>query len=496
MALRPLDEVRKALVGAWDLTRAGFWWRTAEAAADAGDWTTATQRLLHLADPLDDVPTGAPAWRQLAVASLDTAVRAGEGDLVTAACAQVLGRAWAPDDRLEALAGVFHTAQSIDAGAAALVLARIVRQRYASSAWAHYALGHFAEVVGWRAGASDPGRIVASFDRAAELFAEQGQTGRAHHAALRAAVARVVFGNQPDQGRAALRELSADTPDAEEYWLAHGRLHSSFWLDRVRAADWVVDAFAAAGRGAAASRRARHARLIALELMQNLPVRLSDPEHDRIRAVAAELDDELRWGIEAQLRGRAAAQEIADQPLTAVDEATARQLQSDALPLDGFTALVEAWHGRAPVVPPSRPVVAAVVDALLAEPASVGDALRALTTQVREARDARTLRPVLLVLVRVAALDDDSLRAPIIELVLHYANRAPAPTCGFLRVAQTMFDAGHHRAGAALMHRALEDGERGDGYETGLARAISWAARDGTDREMLAWLELGERELS
>lgn len=491
MSLRPLDEVRRSLSGAWDLTRAGFWWRTAESAADSGDWATATNRLLHLADPLDGVETGAPAWNQLAIAALDCALRAADPDLVTAVCAQLLSKAWPATSRLDMLTDLFALAVELDAVVAGLTLARITRQRYASSPWAFYAAAHFAELAERRGLRSDsPARIIANYERAAELFASAHQAEEAGHAQLCAAVARLVSGASPDDARTELRNL--DVPPDDEFWLAFGRLHSPFWLDRVRAADWVVDVFS---DDRTTERQRRNARGVARELMRRLPVRMEDAELDRIRAVTEDLDDELRWGIEAQLRGRVAAQRLADSTLSDLGRGDAKALQEEALPLDGFDALVDAWQGRAPTTQPRSAVVRSVVDVLLAEGDGVGDALRDLAAAVRDARDPRTLRPVVLALLRASTLDDDLLAAPIVELSLHYAQRAPTPTCGFLAVAKTLFDAGHHRAGAALTHRAIEDGERQDGYDVCIARAVTWAVREASDREMLSWLELGEREL-
>lgn len=493
MALQPLDEVRRALSNAWDLTRAGFWWRTAEAAADSGDWGTAANRLLHLADPLDAVPTGDRAWQQLTVATLDAALRAGSSDMVTAACAQLLGRAWEPGDDLDALVVVFRTAEAVKAFEAGHTLARILRQRYTNSAWANYATGHFEELAaaGKRGVAS--GRLVENFERAAELFEARAMTREAHHARLRAAVARMAHGTQHDIGRQALRDVAAGVDEDDRYWLAFGQLHSPFWLDRVRAGDWVGDEMAAThGEGP----RADRARKVAALLVRRLPVSIADAEHDRIRAASEAFDDELRWEVEAQLRGREAAAAAASEPLSAISAEFADSLESEALPLDGFVGLVDAWQGRTARQEPRSPVARAVVEVLRADDAALSDATRALAAAVREADDARSLRPVLLVFVRIAAKDGEAdLSAALTELALHYAQRAPAPSCGFLAVAKTLFDGGHHRAAAALTRRAMDDGDRADGFALCVSRSIAWAAREGSDREMLAWLEAGEREL-
>lgn len=485
MALQPLDEVRRALSGAWDLTRAGFWWRTAEAAADAGDWPTAVARLLHLADPLDAVPTGDAAWRQLAIATFDAALRARDPDLITAACAQVLGRAWEPADDLADLVSVFRTAEQIDALREGRTLARILRQRFASSAWAHYAAGHFDELVARVDGVESSSRLVEYFERAADLFARDGATAQAHHAHLRSAVAMIAYTTQVDEGRQRLREVAPDVAPEDRYWLAFGQAHSSFWLDRVRAADWVVDEIDATnGEGP----RADRARQLAGVLVRGLPVSIADAEFDRIRSVGAAIGGELQWEIEAQLRGRAAATELLDVAISTADQALAAQLDADALPLHGFGAIVEAWQGQPVSVVPANPVTKAVVGVIeAARTGVVSEAMRELAEASRATADRRAFRPVMLALLRAAPhTDEPDASAALTEVALHYAARAPAPSCGFLALATLLFDHGHDRAGAALTRRGLDEGERD---ELCVVRSVAWAAQHGSDREMLAWLE-------
>jgi hypothetical protein len=305
---------------------------------------------------------------------------------------------------------------------------------------------------------------------------------------------------QTDRARATLKAIDPARLDAaERAWYALAQANSPFWLDRVRAADYVGDQLDNLPVGADTERR--RAVSIAETLFTRLPVQLAAAEGDRLHNLADAFEGEDRWVLEAQLRGREAVEGRTDTPLDAIDPETATALEEDALPLDGFALLVAAWRGEEPIGRPLDALAASVVDTLVALGREDRDgataAFSALLAQTRSVDDGRRLRPVALVFGRAleSMPDDDELRGQITSLARCYAERAPRPGYGFAQLAAALFDAGLREAGAHVTRRALDEGERASpGLLDGVvARSLQWAVRDGSDRDMLEWLDLGER---
>lgn len=493
-----LDAVREELSGLWDWTRAQFWMTTAQTAAREGSWETACRRLLRLVDPLGSSPTGSGAWTQLAVQALEAAVRAKSPSLVTEAANRILDNAWPSPASPHELVGVLRTADELDALACGQRLGELVDRRYPKFGWGPYAAAHFAERIAMQTDRSpgDPTTAIDRFDRAAVLFEKSHMERAAVHSRLRSATWRMTATPQTDRARAMLKTVDADRLEpAERHWYALAQAHSPFWLERVRAADYVGDEF-----DRNTSNELPGVIAIAETLFTHLPVQLAAAEADRLRDLSASFGGEARWELEAQIRGREAVEPHADTALDEIDAETAKELEQEALSLDGFSALVAAWNGRSTPDRPRDPVAAAVVEVLLADDETRPDALSALVEQMDRCREGRRLRPVALVFGRVATWDgaNDDFAPLLTKLAASYARSAPRPGYGFLNLAAVLFDAGLWEAGARITRRALDEGE-GDEPErldAAVARSMQWAVRDGSDREMIEWLELGERRFA
>lgn len=428
-----LDEVKSALSGVWDNARARFWLSAADAAARDGEWATVANRLLHLADPLDTVPAGEAAWRELAVTSFDAAVRAGSVDIVRTVANRMLDRAWPAGDAPDELVPVFRHAERQLRYEPARVLGAIIERRYPRSAWSIYAHAHFVE-LSIRSGQGPdrhiaPEQLATRFEAAGDLFDAASEPGSALHCRLRAGVIWMTWTSRTDRGRTLLRAASGpDLAPDDRRWLAFAQAHSPFWLDRVRAADWVGDTIDRLGQDSD-DRALFDAHTVADVLFSRLPVKLSGSEIDRLESVLDAFDDDRRWELEAQLRGREVAAVAAARALDDVTVAEARELEQECLPLDGFAPLVEAWKGGAPSERPKGAVAAAVVDFLVA--LSSGDSrariatARSLARVIVETPGARDYRPVLLALTRAipADLDDAQFAEIVTELAIHFADR-------------------------------------------------------------------------
>lgn len=487
-----LDAVVDAVDGIWDGARGRFWVRTAQAAATDRDWSAATQRLLHLTAPLEAVAAGEPAWVCLALAGTECALRADSVDQVRAVVRQTYEHAWPPGDEPNELRSILGLAQtSAVSPRTARALGDMLRSRYPTSGICLYAAAHFAGrgAVGVR---RDVDTVARDFEYAAERFDESGDARAADHCRLRAGVLWLTGTRYAERGRSMLRPFrGVELPADEQRWLAYAQAHSPFWLDRVRAADWIGDTL-----DSATSEASRAAALgVASALFQRLPAELTDPEVDRLEALLAALEGDRRWALEAQLRGRQALADHLDSSLADIDAETARTLQNDALPVRGLEVLVAAWNRRVftEIESASTPLVDAVAIALR----HLDDAidLRSVAAPLRDAMldaDGQELRPLLLLFTRDVP-EETGAEDVLTEAAVHYADRGPAPTFGFLPLAAWLFQQHLTRAGAAMTRRAHQEGESDPSLlELTVAKSVQWAVREGSDREMLEWLETGE----
>jgi hypothetical protein len=500
-----LDAVREELSGLWDWTRAQFWMTAAQSAARDDDWPTAASRLLRLAGPLGSRPSGTAAWKQLARTTIDATIRAGDPSLVQTAANRLLDEAWPTGTTPHELVGSLRLADELDASAEGEKLGEILERRYPKFGWGPYAAAHFAERRAVAAGRSldDPETTLGRFELAAKLFDGAHLPGAARHCRLRCAVLRMTATPQTDAARAALKQMSTDEFDTDErHWFALAQANSPFWLDRVRAADYVGDTFDRVGTD---TPEGRAVAAIAEVLFTRLPVHLAGAEVDRLRDLAEEFEGDARWELEAQLRGREAVEERSSAALDEVSTDAAKELEEHALPLDGFTAIVSAWSGDSAEAPgrPEDAVAARVVDALVAmqgdDAERVASSLTALVDVSADAEASR-LRPLALVFPRAFEWngEGDAIADSVTRLATLFARRAPRPSYGFLNLAAALFDAGLWKAGTGVTRRALDEGERTDEkrLDAAVARSVQWAVREGSDREMLEWLEIGEQRFA
>ena len=503
MASLRLDTVKAEIAGFWDSAQAQFRIRSADAARSRGDWTTATHRLLQLADLLDSVDPKSPAWRELAVAALESAALTDDANEVRGAASRLLGRSWTlgwvPDELIEA----FRAAEKRSALRGGRELGLVMERRFPG--WPHgpYAAAHFADAL-VRRDRTTFGEVhaeVRRFERAADLFGNRGDALAANHCRLRAAELLIEHTPQTERARRLLKAVDQDRlAPRERLWHALALAHSPFWLDRVRAGDFVSDVMDGLDRHDPdySDYDADSVFGVGEALFARLPVRLQDAELDRLQALVGRFEGSRGWELEAQLRGRESAASYADRQLGDLTAAEADALQADALPLDGFAALAAAWRGDEVAVLPLDSVARDVVAALeaLDEPDdALAGAMRELTKEVVNATDPRALRPIAVLLPRLLAreLHDSAVHAAATELALHYAHRAPEPSYGFWSLAANLFAAKLSRAGAAATKRAIDEGAA---VEEGLARdliarSVQWAIQEGSDREMLEWLEVG-----
>ena len=470
------DVVRAAAQGVVDRGRVTLWWRAAESAADAREWRTASLRLLNVVDVLPD-DGWANAWRRLALAICECAIRARDPDLVQRVAKATVSRGWSRGDEGDDLVVLFRLASQVGALDAGLALGAVVRHRLPKSGWGSYAFADFEERRSLLASRRVPSSVVGVFREAASRFAACAQPAYAMHARLRADVGEAVHSPPAKTRNSALPAVNEiDARDAG--WLALGQAHSTFWLHRVRAADWALDR-------ADDDTWDTLAETIAIQVCEQALEQSQPVETERAETLSIALSREVATNVRGRQRVTTSLSPILDTPLRLAREA---EFPADASSLE---AIVKAWGGTSANA--TNPVAQAVIEALDAvEDADGGANALYEVTAVASNASPRDLRVCLLAILRSCDVGHEELRGPVTRLSLHVAAGSAAPSFGFAHVSAALARAGHSAASAAFARRAFDEGESGQLLQECVARAVRWAAETGTDSQLLSWLEVAE----
>jgi hypothetical protein len=509
-------------------TRISFSLTTVARTAGRGEWSRAIDALEGLADKLVAWNPPSRAWQELLSAAAWYAVRASKIDLVAVLFKTYAERAWAsksPKSMPFGLAGAFELADRRGRFDAGRELAALVETLFPACPLGPYGVAHFRERALHLHGSSqDPGHIAEAFARAAQLADSLGMARTRRRALLRSGALLLRSGGGREEGRKLLRDIDpAELSRADTLWYALGMTHSPFWLDRVRAADALI---AVVESDADPKLDALHA---VGYLLDCAPLEIQPLEVDRLTGLAQEtgVDD-------AGLAQRSHLEGIASAPISRAGEAAdilARSMDAD--PSDRQRTSVEFCRAVANLLDdrthegldrtvlsrieqcyPTAARVLEVLESTVDENArKIATALGDLEGHFRkhghrltreDLKSIALIWPRLLPFVRTLEGDDEvdqttqnRIGASAHEIATRWLPDAPTPSYGWWSLAANFLASDLHTQAALAARRALDDGESVDAQLEGrvIATVLDWAIRDGSQEDMLAWLEVAERRL-
>ena len=511
-----------ALAGVWATARMAWSVNNVERAIENEEWVRALENLEKIATRIEDESVSQLAWRELLDGAIWLGPRIRNWREIIELLETYAPRGWS-DERVGQMpwsaARLFSdfdkAAELDDARPTALRLARVLDDDFPRCPIGAYAKGHFS---------ATPANQVEQFARAAELFEQLELLELAAHARLRSGAVALLTSNDAAAGRARLkaaREQLADRGD-HLWWAVAGSL-SEKWLDRVRAADTLLDLYEQQNRGDDEfPEDLGHA---VIWMVGQAPLRLQPTERDRLESlIDIGLPVEARPPMIEQLAGREAMADTLARPASQLRDALDLRGEPGEDPRDAYYHAVASLESPDLYGKPDTdafrdelPVAADVVDILSAirrdSPGSVATSSGLLEKTFRDGIDGQAqLGPLALlwpdVLDYLAALRDrDEIdtttvkrtTASLSEVARRALPDAPAPSYGWWSLAASFLAAGMNDAGTICTDRAIRTGESVDDELEGEVLSVVLdhvIQSDGDPAELIWWLEQGEARLS
>ena len=293
-----LETFRSELGGLVQSARAQVRIQLAERAAEQEQWVRQTDHLMELARAATEFNLSGHAWRDLLATILASALRADSVERLSEIFERYMWLGWSGDTPRHqpwSLSRQLAIAQDLGHARAGAHTGELIMRNYPGCALGPYTCAHFREVAALAKGAATlpahTARVtVKHFERAHTEATHAGRDALARHCRLRASVTRMLGGFETRQARAALKAvLPADLTPKERLWWMLGMHRSTFWLDRVRAAD-VLDEIAsdvARARPTEAQRQLNESTVhMCVEyLLGHDEAELHPSEEDRLRGV-------------------------------------------------------------------------------------------------------------------------------------------------------------------------------------------------------------------
>jgi hypothetical protein len=508
-----------ALGGVWATARMAWSVNNVERAIEREEWVRALENLENIADRIEDESVHRLAWRELVDGAIWLGPRIRNWREIIDLVDSYGQKAWS-DERLErmpwSVAMLFDEFDRADDAArpTALRLARIIEEQAPRCPLGAYASGHFAE---------DADVSIARFIRAAELFDELELVELAAHCQMRAGATAVLESKDATRGRDLLAAAREDLDAHEDLlWWAIGMSQSDKWLDRVRAADALLDLY---------ERRDRredgfpedlgHA---VIWMVGQAPLRMQATERDRLESLVEDgLPAEAQAPMMEQLAGRDAMAELVARPVSELRDALDLRGEPGDDPRDAYYYAVAALESPDLYGKPDTdafrdelPVAADVVDILSSirrdNPGSVATNSGLLEKTFRDGlpSDAH-LGPLALLWPRVLSYlsglrsDEDAdtmtvkrITASLSEVASRALPDASAPSYGWWSLAANFLSAGMDEASRICAERAIRAGESLDESleDEVLVRVIDHViGADVSDEQLIWWLEQGEARL-
>lgn len=559
-ALRPtFDTLLNEVDGIFANARIAYALTLVDRAIAHEEWAQAVALLLELADKLArrDLPTA--AWRELLWAASWCGLRAPTFESIAdieTLFERFATQAWPKNfansqDKATSLASkrrampwdiaeLFAMADQGQKYLNGLQLAGVVQTVFPEFPLGHYARAHFADRLLHVGHHNLPRRctpklIAKDFKRAQALAAALDMPELVDRTRLRGGAILLRSGESPEQGRALLREVEArELGRADRLWYAVAMAHSSFWLDRVRAADQVI-ALSDAPRRTQKTPQPQDADLEAATryLLDSAPLQLQPLEVDRLNELVELLGPvEDAPHIAANLALRAHLNELTDLPLTRAGE-PAPQMALNSGPAGQAAAdfcqmlqnIFSADASRQPIPAPNvddlariegfYPLAATTLSTLFA--ALTRDASRLATalgslegklriTQVQpaELKPVGLIWPTLFAYLRAPRENEDPtttkrIAASTREIFGRWVVRAPQPSYGWWTLSAQVLELAEldqpwPEAAAQCARRALQNGLPGNPEleDRVIATLVNRAVLHADDAVLREWLEVAE----
>jgi|GEM_PF-3989702 len=563
-ALRPtFDTLLNEVDGIFANARIAYALTLVDRAIAHEEWAQAVELLLGLADKLARRDLPGAAWRELLWAAAWCGMRAP----IFEELAQIEGiferyatQGWPKNDTSSEgdpsavaqkrrampwdIADLFALADESEKYLNGLQFGQLIQTVFPDFPLGHYARAHFADrllQVGHHnlPKACTPQLIARNFARTEALAENLEMPDLVRRARLRGGAILLRSGESAEQGRALLREVDArELSRADRLWYAVAMAHSSFWLDRVRAADQVI-ALSASPRRTQKSPPRQDADLEAAtrHLLGSAPMQLQPLEVDRLNELVdllGPVDDAAH--LAANLALRAHLNELADLPLTQAGE-PAEQMALNSGPagqaaadfcqiLQNFFAAHAAGEPIAAAnvddlarIEGFYPLAATTLSTLFAlltrDPTKLATALGSLEGKLRITRvQPAELKPVGLIWPSLFAYlsearenEDPTTTKRIVastrEIFARWVVRAPQPSYGWWSLAAQVLgckelDDPWPQAAAQCTRRALQNGTPGNpAVETRIITTlIERAVQHADDEALREWLEVAEAHLA
>lgn len=535
------------------------------------EWPQAVELLMGLADKLARRDIPAAAWRELISASAWCGINApvfGSMPEIEAILERYATRAWPKDfansegeatflaNKRRAmpwdLSDLLELAEQQGKYLNGLKFGQVIRTVFPDFPLGYYASAHFADRLlhighGTLPRACTPKLIAKNFARAEELAKLLEMPKLVQRARLRGGAILLRSGEAPEQGRELLREVEArELSRADRVWYAVGMAHSSFWLDRVRAADQVIS-LSSSSRSAVRStahktpkRQGADLEAATRHLLEHAPLQLQALEVDRLEELVdllGSVEDAAHLAGNLELRAR--LNELTDLPLTRAGE-PAEQMALNSGPAgqaaSDFCQILQHFfvaHAAGKPIPPAHPddltriegfypLAATTLSTLFAiltgDASKLATALGSLEGKLRITRvQPGELKPVGLIWPSLFAYldarrektstEDDTTTKRIVastrEIFNRWIVRAPQPSYGWWTLsAQVLrcveFDEPWPKAAAQCTRRALQNGIPGTPELEArvLTTLIDRAVQHADDAVLREWLEVGEAYFS
>lgn len=545
-----------------------------ERAIEHQEWPRAVDSLMGLADKLARRNVPAAAWRELLWAGAWCGIEAPQFSRIPAIEAlfeRYATRAWPnnfKNSHGEAsflankrrampwdLADLLELADLREKHLNGLMFGQLIMTIFPEFPLGFYAIAHFADRL-LHTGhpnlpkACKPPLIAKNFARAEELARLLEMPALAEQARLRGGAILLRSGEAIDEGRELLRDVQAPALSrGDRIWYSVGMAHSSFWLDRVRAADQII-ALSAPSRNTAsqntASQKTADTQDADLEaatrhLIDCAPLQLQPLEVDRLEQLIdllGPVDDTEH--LASNLKLRAHLNDLTDLPLThagkpaeqiALNTGPAGQAAADFCQLlqnffaahkadktlpapnpDDLNRIEEYYPLAATTLSTLFAILTADATKLATALGSMEGKLRITQIQPAELKPVGLIWPSLFAYLEAhrddtpaedAAMTTKRIGASTREIFGRWIVRAPQPSYGWWTLSArvlrcTELDEPWPVAAAACTQRALRNGvSSSPDLKTRLVTTlIDRAVQHGDDDVLQEWLEVGEAYFS
>lgn len=510
-----------ALAGVWATARMAWSVNNVERAIEHEEWVRALENLEKIAGRIEGESVSQLAWRELLDGAIWLGPRIRNWREIIELLETYAPRGWS-DERVDQmpwsaarLFADFDKAAALDdARPTGLRLARVLDEEFPRCPLGAYAKGHFS---------ATPANQVEHFARAAALFDQLELYELAAHARMRSGAVALLTSTDAAAGRDRLQQAREQlAARGDRIWWAIAGAQSDKWLDRVRAADTLLDLYEQQNRGDDEfPEDLGHA---VIWMVEQAPMRLQPTERDRLESlIDVGLPDQAKPPMLQQLAGRDAMADTLARPASQLREALDLRGEPGDDPRDAYYYAIASLespdlHGR-PDTDSFReelPVAADVVDILSAigrdNPASVATSSGLLEKTFRDGvDDAVQLGPLALLwptaLSYLERLRDDvdidsttvkRIVASLSEVARRALPNAPAPSYGWWSLAANFWSAGMNHACTVCTERAIRSGESVDDDLEGevLALLLDHIIQSDDDpAELIWWLEQGEARM-